>query len=609
MFNFLFSFFRMKYQYSALPQGSVFRYLVLKPGQGNDALECSLHSQSLDEPPDYEAISYVWGPPGRNQTILCDGQVLKITQNLSNVLKRLRLGSEPRALWADSICINQGDIQEKGQQVALMAQIYRSAKQTLICLGDDEKGHAKFAVELIEDINTRILKTCKRNNEPWALFPYLDHDDPILSDTRWKSIAVLYSSTWFGRGWTVQEAALAPKCLAIWGQYEISWAELMRVNVWTNFRAPECIQTYEGSIPGLHSHNYFCRNQHEARFFWQAEDLPVVRLLNTLESARDLGLTDPRDRIYAFLGLISTDDEGPDTAWMLQPNYEQDFLDAYKDFAIEYIHKKRSVELLDYVQHTQQTLDAELPSWIPRWDIRLEGGCRLYFPYWQALTDRSSSIHRPSITGTKLSVRAVVLDSIVYVSEAFGPHITLDDIAKVWEAVVEIDVPTPYPPLCRLHAFIETLYGDPLVTNAEDARRSQAAYLLQLHQKTGEVEAIDTQYWKATAKGGDENSYQTSFQWLLDGKRMFLTRRGYFGNAYAVARGDQCGIIFGCKAPSVLRNSGAKNAYQLLGGAYITGTVPQIISEKYQGFVMLGRTESKDWAGKWELQEDNIALC
>ncbi|KAM3506496.1 hypothetical protein MY11210_007537 [Beauveria gryllotalpidicola] len=588
---------RANYQYSGLPRGPVFRYLILKPGRGNDVLECSLRSQSLDDPPDYEAISYVWGPSVRDHTILCDGGHLKITQSLSNVLKRLRLESKARALWADSICINQEDVKEKGQQVALMAQIYGSSKQTLIYLGDDDKGHGNSAVELIEDVNTRILQTCKRNNEPWALFPPLDRHDPILSDTRWSSIAALYSSTWFGRGWVVQEAALASKSLAIWGKYEIHWAKLMRFDVWATFLAPSCVQTYEFGIAGLFSHNYFCRNQHEASFFWQSEArLPVVRVLNTLESARVLGLTDPRDRIYAFLGLVSMDAEGSDSAWKLQPNYEQDFLQVYKDFAVEYVVKKRSVELLDYVQHTEHTLDAGLPSWTPRWDTQLEGRSRLHFPYEPALTDRGSAIHRPSVAGTKLHVRAVVLDSVVYVSDVFGPHISLDDIAKVWDACVRIDAPTPYPPLCRLHAFIETLLGNPLLTNAEDARRSQAAYLLQLHQRTDEVEAIDTRYWEATAQGGDEHSYHSSLQWSLNGKRIFLTRRGYFGHAYAVAQGDQCGIVFGCKAPCILRSATGDNSYQLLGGAHITGAAPQIIQGKFQGFVMLGGMSSKDWA-------------
>ena len=182
--EFLTSYFRGNYQYSALPPGPVFRYLILKPGQGNEALQCSLRICSPDEALEYEAISYVWGLPTRNQIVICDDRILKITQSLASALKRMRLRSQPRALWADSICINQVDKKEKGQQVALMANIYRGAKRTLIDLGGDEEGHARAAFELVEEVNSRIEKTCKRINGPWALFPYLSPEDPVLTDTR-----------------------------------------------------------------------------------------------------------------------------------------------------------------------------------------------------------------------------------------------------------------------------------------------------------------------------------------------------------------------------------------------------------------------------------------
>lgn len=598
------------YQYCALPQGPFFRYLLLNPGQRNEPLECSIHNHSLDQSLDYEAISYVWGPPIRNKALICDGQILKITQSLSNVLKRLRLRSEPRALWADSISINQEDLQEKGREVALMARIYQGAKRTLICLGDEGNGHAETAFELIEEINTRIVKICKRNDKPWVLFPHLDPEDPILRDTRWKSMTALYSNSWFGRGWTVQEAALAHEGLVIWGQHEIGWAKLMRVDVWATWRASSCVQTYDVGAPALHWYKYFSRHQNEARFFWETKDSPTLRLLETLESARVLGLTDPRDRIYAFLELlISDDEEGPETDLKLQPTYELDFLDLYKDFAMEHIRRKRKVELLDYVQHTQQTLNTELPSWVPRWDIRLEAGCRLYLSLWQALTDRSCSVHSPSMTETSLRVRGIVLDSIIYVSEVLRPpQMTLDDIAKVWKALVRIDAPNPYPPFCRLCAFIATLSGDILQGDLDTFHSSQAAYLLEIHQKSGELEAIDDQYWKKTAEGGNMNSFQSLIHWLLCGKKIFLTQRGYFGAAYDVVHeGDRCGIMFGCKTPSILRHTAAKNSYRLLGGAYIVGKSLQITQEKFRGFTLLGRKESKDWT-EWNVPEDDIVL-
>ncbi|KAF0324640.1 hypothetical protein GQ607_008079 [Colletotrichum asianum] len=75
----------------------------------------------------FEAISYVWGTHSRNEIVICDGKRLKITKNLRTALQRVRLPGGTRRLWADSICINQEDPNERGHQVALMGDIYSKA--------------------------------------------------------------------------------------------------------------------------------------------------------------------------------------------------------------------------------------------------------------------------------------------------------------------------------------------------------------------------------------------------------------------------------------------------------------------------------------------------
>ena len=609
--DFLLSLFRRKYRYSNLPPGFSFRYLVLKPGQGEETLECTTHIHSLDEPPEYEAVSYVWGQNTRDQTIICNGCVLKITPNLFQVLKRLRWRTEPRVLWTDSICINQEDRAEKAQQVMCMAQIYRSAKRTLVYLGEEEDAIVKDAFKFVDEINRRILEKCQTDKGPWMFYPYLEPEDPILHDPRWASLSVLYSSVWFQRGWTVQEAALPQESLAIWGAHEISWSKLMRVDIWTCSRAPLCALARKFSTNALHWHNYFGRHQHEAKFFWVDERPPTMGLLPTLESSRSLGVTDPRDRVYAFLGLFaSTEDDDAVIHSRIRPDYNQCFLAVYKDFSILYIESKRNIELLNYVYHTPETLGTSLPSWVPRWDITPKYGSRLYIPLWPSLKDRSSSIHDPYFHGVNLSVRAVVFDEITYISEVLHvSKLSPEDMANNWNAIFKRDTPTLYPQGYRLHAFIETLYSDMLVGDSKHFHKSQSAYLLDVHHYTNRSEAINEQYWRDVAEDGDMELFHTLTKWRLQGKRIFLTMRGYIGTADEVIQtGDRCGIIFGCKMPVILRGTGAEREYRLLGGAYITGAKLQASKDNFQRFTLLGRDESKDWV-EWDVQEENIVLC
>jgi Heterokaryon incompatibility protein (HET) len=87
---------------------------------------------------DYVALSYVWGDSTIKRRIFVDGTPMAITQNLEAALYQLR--NYPRVkqgfrIWADAICINQDDLNERAKQVARMKHIYASAWHIVIWLG------------------------------------------------------------------------------------------------------------------------------------------------------------------------------------------------------------------------------------------------------------------------------------------------------------------------------------------------------------------------------------------------------------------------------------------------------------------------------------------
>jgi hypothetical protein len=76
----------------------------------------------ITEPPPYEALSYVWGAPGVKKEIIVDGHYLEVTVNLENALRRLRC-DKPRQLWADAVCIDQNNEEEKRTQLPVMGKV------------------------------------------------------------------------------------------------------------------------------------------------------------------------------------------------------------------------------------------------------------------------------------------------------------------------------------------------------------------------------------------------------------------------------------------------------------------------------------------------------
>lgn len=92
---------------------------------------------SLDDNPVYETISYVWGDGKVRKPIVVNGSRIEVTVNLFSALRRFRRPDTPRVLWADAVCIDQGDKNERSSQVRLMGRVYEECWQVLIWLGEE----------------------------------------------------------------------------------------------------------------------------------------------------------------------------------------------------------------------------------------------------------------------------------------------------------------------------------------------------------------------------------------------------------------------------------------------------------------------------------------
>src|SRR6187549_3375093 len=131
------------YEYEAFSASNSIRLLRLFPGKADDPLESCLESFVMDRIPEYEAISYVWGDAIHAERIMVNRRGVYVTVNLYNALLAVRREHTTRLLWADAICINQQDDDEKGCQVGLMGTIFSRAKCVLAWLGLDEDGYAE----------------------------------------------------------------------------------------------------------------------------------------------------------------------------------------------------------------------------------------------------------------------------------------------------------------------------------------------------------------------------------------------------------------------------------------------------------------------------------
>lgn len=583
--------------YPALPSDDSIRVLVLEPGQGDQPLAGHLETIfSLEEPTSFEAVSYVWGSSTMDRTILLNGDPHHITPNLDDALRQCRLPDRPRALWADSICINQKDLKEKAHQVTLMGRIYAASQCTLICLGTNPKKrkHARRAAAALGDINDMMDQVFGSPHFSWEpdSFPWPRWDDMLLNDPRWRSLVILTKQNWFRRGWVIQEAILARDARILWVGVQIRLLDLLRAGKWVTRRAQTFASRlgnqrdysfWPSKMPTLLRQMFFQKSEAEAKTLYSgAKVVKGFKLLEALHDARWLEIGDPCDRIYAFMALPFVGNQMP----VLRPDYEQSHLEVYRDFAVEYLEQNLDLDILCFVNHTEKTLqNPNIRSWVPQWDHhgwvsgpRVASGPRPKFGSSSAGLRNHAVRWEMDTVRPLLQVRGVIFDSVAFASPTITVETTVEEICAMWNQTSKTSstlasfTQGEADAAHRCLAFTEAL-------NASYVQGSS-------HRKWADTLKLYASFLQnsdpETLRPGGAHILPDDIHWchrvlmeIAHRARLFMLGRGYYGvGPGVVQKGDVCAFVLGAPRPFILRKvPGAyhTNSYQLIGAVYVVG--------------------------------------
>ena len=290
------------------------RLLCIQPGRSSDPIVCTTSVVDVAEAAGrYHSLSYCWGSQDRTRPITCDGQSLNVTLNLESALKRLRVPDIAQDFWIDQLCIDQDNLNEKEQQIGLMADIYRQSCKVLIWLGDDGDESRK-AYKVIE----RLLRL-----DPFAGPVPTNSDDDIRQQTRgtvgldqlksqglpgakdagWQELRNLLSRPWFSRIWTVQEAAVAIDADFLWGkEYTLNWENMVSIMrlVWEHL--PKTLLGSDVVLRGLPANSVY----RIAATMRTLDDLTHHDLFNLALMYKAYGASQPQDKLYALLNISSS---------------------------------------------------------------------------------------------------------------------------------------------------------------------------------------------------------------------------------------------------------------------------------------------------------------
>jgi hypothetical protein len=204
------------------------RLLELLPAPADDEtlVSCTISVVSLDDQPDYAALSYVWGDASITSTILLNGVQTTVTGNLAAALQHLPRNRSVRSylerkgvfrIWADAICIDQGNVEERNQQVALMADLYSSADHVFSWLGTANfipKAIQTLGRILAERIRTDIdtlteLQWLRQYPELYEVNIPPEEGHVLIPNQCWEAVRDFIHLPYWSRMWIFQEIILS----------------------------------------------------------------------------------------------------------------------------------------------------------------------------------------------------------------------------------------------------------------------------------------------------------------------------------------------------------------------------------------------------------------
>lgn len=321
------------------------RLLILYPPSNDDGrLQCTLQpvallsggGHALETPP-YEALSYVWGKPDFSHPIAVNGQELNITPTLATILSSLRRDTD-RTLWVDAICIIQVNFVERAHQVTIMKEVYTYCRRVIALVGPTlgnvyrrnvhetdspedwlvvDKAQVTRAVHVMNDIlahDHRTLNSFKRE----FLKKYGDivhtyesgYTTMLPSPENNELRFLLQNISYWTRVWVVQKLSFAPRVTLTCETAGLEWASISNIlakepyfdalHTLDDGRAERAYDAEE-DILNMFTQVKIIEDQRSAMHDPTAESFQ--NLLDVLARFRDKEAADPRDRIYALLGL------------------------------------------------------------------------------------------------------------------------------------------------------------------------------------------------------------------------------------------------------------------------------------------------------------------
>ena len=365
------------------------RILTVQPGSHLDPVSCIMRETTVKDAPKYDAISYCWIHSPELMSITVNGfDDFKVPVHLRACLRRIRHKRDETNIWIDAICINQADEFEKSEQVRQMPKIYGECWQTSIWLGDTEPDVPSCPIRDNGYCATGGFSSIEHGSMLQLLGDVLQvaEENSLRPDPKY------LLRVWWKRLWCVQEFLLSPRVPRVMvGPHLVGWSDFLAAS-----------RTIVNPIfKGSSGHPDDWQTQNRKR--------SLLELLRMTSS--NFACTDPRDRIFALLGITN------DAELSIQADYAKSPEDVYSEATVYLIKVENNIDMLSDQRSSRS--NSSLPTWVPDF-MNLKDATVAGTPDgFRASSEKpiAAILHRsPSIacgcTGSCLSLRAIRFDRV-----------------------------------------------------------------------------------------------------------------------------------------------------------------------------------------------------
>ncbi|KAL9072263.1 MAG: hypothetical protein Q9157_005173 [Trypethelium eluteriae] len=276
-----------------------------------------------------------------------------------------------------------------------------------------------------------------------------------------------------------------------------------------------------------------------------------------LELGRDRVCSDPRDKVYGLLGLVSA----PFAADIV-PSYIQKVEDVYRETCLTYLSRFKRLDLLKSCYQTGRTLD--LPSWSP--DLQSDIPVDIFNPFQFA-----TGCSRAHFTYTAPNILEVFGLTCAVLDKVSTPlsKTAVDPLNVIRSWQPEDAARSTYMTGESLSiAFAITLRMNRVKERFPKVRYTLDEWLARCFQ-TGLL-GVDNE----VAFANDDKEIQSFDGRAIDictGRTFVRTREGYVGLAPCDAQqGDVIVVLLGCDSPVLLRKQPGQR-YKVIGECFVHG--------------------------------------